>query len=202
MFLRLTSSTLALTALAAPAFALTPEEVWTAWTTEYGRTGYAITEGSRELAGEVLTLTDVAFVQEAEGETVTVTVPRIVMTGTGDGSVRSDFGETIAFKMVTRNGEDQPVTVTGTVRAPGLEVLSSGDAGARTDKVTAPSVIVTLDGIDLPEGEDPADVASLTLTDVEAQSVSEDGGRSFTYDSGILIRHIIVHANPGRLALP
>ena len=52
MFLRLTSSTLALTVLTAPAFALTPEEVWNAWTTEYGRTGYTITEGARDLAGE------------------------------------------------------------------------------------------------------------------------------------------------------
>lgn len=180
MFLRLTSSTLALTVLAAPAFALTPEEVWNAWISEYARTGYTVTEGAREVAGEVLTLTDVAFVQQAEGETLRLSVPRIVLTGTGDGNVRTDFGEAIAVEMQTRDGEDRPVTVNGTVRTAGMEVLSSGDAGARTDKVTAPSLVLTLDRIDLPEGEDLVDVASVTLTDLAAEAVSRDAGHEMT----------------------
>lgn len=183
MFLRLTSSTLALTALAAPALALTPEEVWNAWIAEYGRTGYTITEGSRDLAGEVLTLTDVTFVQEGDGEKLTVSVPRVVLTGTGDGKVRSDFGEAIAVEMQSRDDEDRPLTLAGTVRAPGMEVLSSGDASARTDAVTAPSVVMTLDRIDRAEGEDLTDVASVTLTDLTSEAVSSDAGRSRTTSS-------------------
>lgn len=181
MFLRLTSSTLALTVLTAPAFALTPEEVWNAWVTEYGRTGYAVTEGSRDLAGEVLTLRDVTFVQQGEGERLAITVPQIALTGTGDGNVRSAFSEEIAVEMQTRDADGQPVTVTGTVRAPDMEVLSSGDAAARTDRVTAPSMVMTLDAVDLPgDAEDLTDVASLTLTDLTAEAVSRDGGQTMT----------------------
>lgn len=183
MFLRLTSSTLALTVLAAPAFALTPEEVWNAWLSEFGKVGYEVHEGARDAAGEVLTITDVRFVQQQEDETLTVSVPRIVMTGTGDGSVRSDFGESIAVEMVTQDEEDRPLTLGGTVRAVDMEVLSSGDSAARTDSVTAPSVVLTLDRIDRAEGEDLVDVASVTLTDLVSEAVSREGGSSLTSSS-------------------
>lgn len=183
MFLRLTSSTLALTLLTAPSFALTPEEVWTAWTAEYARTGYAVTEGSRDLAGEVLTLKDVTFVQKGEADTMTVRAPQIVLTATGDGKVRTTFGDGFGIELVSRNADDQPVTITGSVKAPGMEVLSSGDAAARTDAVTAPSAVATLDRIDRPEGEDATDVATVTLTDVTGESLSKDGGRSVTSSS-------------------
>ena len=66
MFLRLTSSSLALSLVAAPALAITPEEVWTAWTQSYKAMGYEVAEGSRDLAGETLTLKDVVFTSEAE----------------------------------------------------------------------------------------------------------------------------------------
>ena len=183
MFLRLTSSTLAMTLLTAPSFALTPEEVWTAWTAEYARTGYTVTEGSRDLAGEVLTLKDVTFVQKGEADTLTVSAPSIVLTGTGDGKVRSTFGDGFGVEMMTRSGDDQPITITGTVKAPGMEVLSSGDAASRTDAVTAPGAVVTLDRIDRPGNEDAIDVATVTLTDIAAESVSKNGGQSVTSSS-------------------
>ena len=55
MFLRTTTSVLAVVAFAAPALAeVTPSEVWQNWVEYYKANGYTVTEGGRDEAGETL----------------------------------------------------------------------------------------------------------------------------------------------------
>lgn len=198
MLLRLTSSTLALALVTAPALALTPEEVWTAWITSYEAMGYTVTEGSRDLAGETLTLTDVVFAMKAESEAgaeaeagaapgpaeqMAITVPQIVMQGAGDGSVRSDFSDAMAIRLDTRDEQDRPVGVDMTITAPGMEVVSSGDAASLTDTVTAPVLTVTVDRIDLPEDPDLENVATITMNDLTGESLTTENGRQIASSS-------------------
>jgi|GEM_PF-277381 len=185
MFLRLTTSTLALAALTAPSFALTPEELWANWTNYYASTGHVVSEGSRDLAGETLTLRDVTLKQEGEAdETVTMTLPEIVMTGTGDGGVRSTFGPGMTIVMQGRDSDDRPVTMNASITLEGAEVVSTGDAAEHVDRLTAPTLVAKIDSIDQPEGEaDLTDVASLTLTDLTGTSAYKDGGRTVSSES-------------------
>lgn len=198
MLLRLTSSTLALALVTAPALALTPEEVWTAWITSYEAMGYTVTEGSRDLAGETLTLTDVVFAMKAESEAgaeaeagaapgpaeqMAISVPQIVMQGAGDGSVRSDFSDEMAIRLDTRDEQDRPVGVDMTITAPGMEVVSSGDAASLTDSVTAPVLTVTVDRIDLPEDPDLENVATITMNDLTGESLTTESGRKIASSS-------------------
>lgn len=185
MFLRLTTSTLALATLTAPVFALTPEELWTTWSAYYANTGYEVSEGTRDLAGETLTLTDVTLKQEsAPGEVVTMTLPELVMTGTGDGGVRSTFGQGMKIVVLTRDADDEPVTVNASMTLDGAEVVSTGDAAAHTDTLTAPTMVATLDSVDLPgDDDDLKDVGRLTVTDLTGTSTYAEGGRNVSSDS-------------------
>ena len=98
MNLRLTSSAIALAAMTAPAFAdVTSEQVWQSWVDYYSSAGYQIKEGKREQAGDTLTITDVTVSTEdgdpATTGQMTLTVPQITMTETGDGKVRTVYAD-------------------------------------------------------------------------------------------------------------
>lgn len=176
MFLRLSSSALAIGLATAPAaFALTPDEVWTAWKTYYSSSGYTVTEGSRDLAGETLTVKDVALNYDADGTKVVMTVPQIVLQGAGDGSVRTTSSESMPMRIETVDADQKPIVIDLTLSAPGMEVVSSGDGTKRTDKSTAPNLTVTVDKIDLADDPDLTNVGSVTFTDTVSETATDDG---------------------------
>lgn len=180
MFLRLTSSAFALTLAAAPALALTPEEVWTSWTTYYGAMGYTVAEGSRDLAGETLTVKDVVFTHDSEGGKVAITMPQIVLQGAGDGGVRTTVPDPMAMRLDVKDEDGKPVGIDITMTAPGMEIVSTGEATKRTDKTTAPSMEVTVDKVDMPDDQpDLTKPATLTVTDFAGETVTEEG-KSYT----------------------
>ena len=87
MFLRTTTSVLAVAAFAAPALAeVTPSEVWQNWVEYYKANGYTVTEGARVEAGQTLTLRDVVvgYDQPEEGARLEFRTPQITLTGTTD----------------------------------------------------------------------------------------------------------------------
>ncbi|MRX49814.1 DUF2125 domain-containing protein [Paracoccus sp. S-4012] len=205
MLVRLSTSSLALAvAMAAPGLALTPEELWSSWTTSYEAMGYTVTEGSRELAGDTLTLGDVSFRVEEAGtaEGLTVSLSQIVMQGAADGSVRTTFPETMPLKIDTVDEEGRPVVIEMTLAAPNLDLQSTGDAAQHTDTYSGPSITVTVDRVDLAEEPDLADVATITVNEVSGQSVTSDGGRSIsqTNRSGRIDYRIGVETADGSLA--
>lgn len=155
MFLRTTTSVLAVMALAAPALAdVTPAEVWQNWVEYYKANGYTVTEGAREEAGETLTLRDVVISYAVpEDETrVEVRTPEITLTGTGDGRVRTTLAETSPAMASFRDSDGAQVTLNGSLIARDTEILSDGTAADMTHESRSGELTLALDTVQTAEG--------------------------------------------------
>lgn len=177
MFLRLTSSTLALLALSAPAaFSLTAEEVWTTWVDYYKASGYEVTEGGREAVGNALTLTDVVFsvTDEAAGSVVSLTAPRIEMSETGGGDIRTIMPQpvTVSFQGESENyyGDPEIIDLKGTLTTNGLEVISSDSSGHHVDKYSAPEMVLSIDSFTVDDEALGSNPITFTMTRVEGET--------------------------------
>ena len=155
MTLRLTSSAFALAAMTMPAFAdVTAEQVWQAWVDYYQATGYTVTEGSRDLAGETLTLRDVVFsFNEPQSGHLTFTVPQIALHNTGDGKVRTVYADTLSGTYVgpeatepdAADAADEQIEADFSARLPDNEIVTSGTVEAMTHEFTYPTLVINLD---------------------------------------------------------
>lgn len=177
MSLRLTSSALALMASAMPALAdVTPEEVWQSWLDYYQASGYTVTEGSRDLAGETLTLKDVKLDMAAEGVTASIIVPEVTLQATGDGKVRSVYAGDIAMKTTGKIAADaegetaaeaEEFSFAAVLSMPGNETVTSGSKEDMTNVSTLPTMKLSVDmAPEAAEGE-----AAVTSTIVMTNSV-------------------------------
>lgn len=184
MSLRLTSSAVALMAFAMPALAdVTPDEVWQTWLDYYQASGYTVTEGSRDLAGETLTLKDVKLALDAEGAATAIAITQITLQATGDGKVRTVYeGDMIVTSSSEGNEDVDGFAMQATIKMPGNETVSSGSKEDMTHVMTLPSMTATLDNIEA-EGEDmPAMTASVVATNTTATMHSVTGSNA-KYDT-------------------
>lgn len=149
MSLRVTSSALALMAFTMPAFAdVTPEEVWQTWLDYYQTSGYTITEGAKDQAGETLTLKDVKFENTSDDNKTEFTVPQITLQATGDGKVRTTYADSFPVTFSGVNADDKPFTTTMTFSIPGNETVTSGTKGDLVSEMKLPELTVSADKID------------------------------------------------------
>lgn len=165
MSLRLTSSALALFAFAVPALAeVTPEEVWQSWLDYYQSSGYDVTEGSRDAAGDTLTLKDVTFSVDNNPEAaVNFTVPQIQLQTTGDGNVRTVYSDSMPISISGKSATGDDFAMTMGLSMPGNETVTSGSAGDMTHDFNFPTIGITIDKVKSGEKE-LADLAEITLT--------------------------------------
>ena len=174
MFLRTTGSALAVLVLTAPAFAaVTPAEVWQNWIEYYKANGYTVTEGARDEAGETLTLRDVVIAYKAPQDEATVqfTLPEVVLTGTGDGNVRTTLAETSPATISFRNEDDEMVTLTGSLTMKDAEIVTSGEAADMTHDARAAEVVASLDSVRTAEQEKPFPLSLKMLNMTSRQHV-------------------------------
>lgn len=169
MFLRTTTSVLAVVAFAAPALAeVTPSEVWQNWVEYYKANGYTVTEGARDEAGETLTLRDVVvgYAQPDEGTRVEFRTPEITMTATGDGRVRTTLAETSPVTATFRDSEGGQVTLNGSLVARDTEIVSGGTAADMTHESRSGELTLALQTVQTAEGtrEVPASVKLVNAT--------------------------------------
>ena len=169
MFLRTTTSVLAVVAFAAPALAeVTPSEVWQNWVEYYKANGYTVTEGARDEAGETLTLRDVVvgYEQPDEGTKVEFRTPEITMTATGDGRVRTTLAETSPVTATFRDSEGAQVTLNVFLVARDTEILSGGTASDMTHESRSGELTLALQSVQTAEGtrEVPASVKLVNAT--------------------------------------
>lgn len=186
MFLRLSSSALAICLVTAPAaFSLTPDEVWNGWVTYYNSMGYKLAEGSREQAGETLTVKDVVLTQEGASSKINMQLGQIVLQATGDGGVRTTLAETMPLRVEVTEDKEKPVLLDLTLKMPGASIVSTGDLDNRTDQMTAPTTTVTIDKIEVPaESRTLTNVATVTATDMVSETVTR-GGKGYAGTSTI-----------------
>lgn len=180
----LTSSAVALIAGAVPALAeVTPGQVWTNLASYYSDMGYDIAIGSRDEAGQNLTLNDVTITTEADYGKTVITVPKINLTQTGDARVRTEFdGDILLTSEATgEDAEDLPAFDI-VISMPGNEMVSSGEPDDMLHEVTYPTLKMALDLGDeiVTDAEAPF---LITVNDVTGTyRAVEDAGRLLTYD--------------------
>lgn len=134
----------ALMAAGAASADVSAQEVWDNWKDGmaiYGQEGISV--GSETMAGSSLTVTDLTMSMSEDGTDVTSTIPSIVFTERGDGSVSVVMSESYPISITGAPGESATVTVTQT----GMEMIVSGDASAMTYDFTANRLGISVDEI-------------------------------------------------------
>ena len=184
MFLRTTSSALAVMAFTSPVFAdVTPAEVWQNWVDYYKANGYTVTEGAREEAGETLTLKDVVVAfTDATGEVkLDVSTPEIALTSTGSGGVRTTMAETNPLTMVGKSEDGEEFTLNGVVTMKDAEIVTTGAPADMTHDFKAAEMAFVLNTIITAEGEKSVPVTIKLLNATSKQHVVD--GASMAVDA-------------------
>lgn len=184
--LRAASAAALLGALAAPALALTAQEVWDDWKAQMAPYGQAnVTIGSEDYAGGVLTVTDFAFGTSDETGGFSATIPQITLTENADGTVAVAMSESFPLTIDTpadpATGSGPTQIVLNVVQS-GATTTVSGELGALTYDVAADSYGVELASVT--EAGAARDASgSLTLNDLSGSYTSTGTGpRTIDYD--------------------
>ena len=210
MFRFTATSALALILGAAPVLAdVTPAQVWEnlqEYGTEYG---YQVT-GTVEDAGNTLTVTDAVFSMPGERDSSTVTLPKMTFQETGDARVRVTIEGDVAVdsrfmapvpqetpEADPEEGADAPadppaaeaapemveMTVTGTIRLPGNEMVVSGTPEDMLYEFTYPTLEFDF-ALPTEPGRDVTIPVTGSLTDLAGsqRNVAAAEGMDTTFD--------------------
>ncbi|WCR10783.1 DUF2125 domain-containing protein [Paracoccus stylophorae] len=189
MFRTVATSAAALIAAASPVLAdVTPAQVWDNISKYYTDMGYQVTTGSRDEAGDTLTLSDVEISADTDSSDVSITVPSMVLQQTGDQKVRTVIEGEITADMTSQMPEQDDATAHIVIAIPQNEMISAGSPGDILHQVVYPELLLsarfnggqTADGTDGATGDMPVQVR---MTDVAGSYRSVDGaGARSTYD--------------------
>lgn len=140
-----------------------------------------VTVGSEDLAGGVLTVTDLAFSSTGEqGTTVSGTIPQITFTENGDGTVAVAMTEEVPITVTSPAdpATGSPATdVALTIRQTGATTTVSGDPGALTYDVAASRYAVELDRLAQDGAEVPVE-GTLAFNDVAGTTTTTTTGEA------------------------
>lgn len=180
------STAAAVLCLAAPAWAVTPAEVWQSWQDLSQSYGQTLTTGAVDDAGDTLTVTDMVLTQDQDGVKTEVTISELVFTDNGDGSVDIAMPADVPMTVTTppAAGATEPTTVTILMSQPDLSLTASGEADAVSYEMAGPEATIKLDSIDGPDADKVDLVAEVKLTDLEGGYTVEtvDDTSSLSYE--------------------
>jgi len=203
------SATALATALAATLVAgqaaraeVTAQQVWDDWNDSLAMYGEgAVTIGSEESGDGAVTVTDIAFTMTGEdGTVITGTLPSLVLTENGDGTVdvamSEDYPITISSPGDASTGQE-PTDVALAIRQSGMTMTVSGDPGAMTYDLAAARYALELDAVTEGGVEMPAE-AMLAFNDVSGSYTTTTADmRTIEYDLGAASLDLLVDAtNP------
>ncbi|KGJ03371.1 hypothetical protein SAMN04487972_12238 [Paracoccus halophilus] len=159
MNLRLTSSTVALIVMAAPALAeVTAEQVWQSWIDYYESVGYSVEESARDKAGDTLTIRDLTVSGgPAEGE-VSMSLDRVTLTETGDGKVRSVFSDRVTGMSKGTDVNGMEFEVPFTIDMPGNAMITSGAPEEMMHEFDYPTMDIALATVTVDGAETQMDI--------------------------------------------
>ena len=176
------TTALAALCLSSPAFAVTPTEVWQSWqdmATSYGQT---LTSESVDDAGDSVTVTGLTIRQEQDGVISEMTMPELVFTDNGDGTVDVALPAEIPLTvtMPPAEGETSPTTVTVSITQTDLLMTASGEAGAVGYDFSSAETVMKLDKIEGVKAEAIDLVVEAKLTELVGNYSSEGAGADAT----------------------
>lgn len=171
---------------------VTAQQVWDNWQQGmaiYGEGGFSV--GSESVVGSSLTVTDLTLTMSDDVSTVTSTIPSIVFTEQGDGTVSVMMSESYPITITGAPGESATLLVTQS----GLEMVVSGDEAAMTYDFSANRL-----GISLQEMSDLDSVVDaeilMNFNGVTGTYTSTDGDLNVvTYDMDVGGVDLLVDVN-------
>lgn len=185
MFRSLATSAIALIAGAAPVLAdLTPAQVWDSVEQYYTEFGYQVAIGSRDEAGDALTLTDIVLKPAVAqpGAEMSVTIPRIEMHQTGDAKVRMTIGGDVVIDSTTPVPDAEPVVFDATISMPGNELIASGTPEDMQLDLTYPTIKMSASFGDVKSADGAAPLTT-EFTDVKGHQRMVSGAEpGVTFD--------------------
>lgn len=137
----------ALVAAGAAQAEITAQQVWDRWQESlavYGQDG--VTVGSEQMVGPALTITDLTMsmvAEEAADVEVTATIPSIVFTENGDGTVSVVMSDSYPIRIIDSPQNQATIFVSNT----GMEMRISGTPDAMAYDISADRISVSLDEV-------------------------------------------------------
>ena len=182
----------ALVAAGAAQAEVTAQDVWDNWQQSlaiYGPDG--VTVGSESVVGPSLSITDLTMTMADDATTVTSTIPSIVFTERGDGTVQVVMSESYPITLTGAPGETATLTVTQS----GLEMIVSGTPEAMNYDFSAMRIAITVDEIRDRDEVVPADIL-MAMNTVEGSYVTEAAElTTVSYDMSVGGVDILVDVN-------
>lgn len=152
---------------------VTPEEVWQNWQDMSASYGQSMTATGQRTEGDTLTVTGLKVVLTQDGSAIEALIDEVQFSDNGDGTVdvtvSDDYPVTVTVDDVPAEGETagEPTRIALLVSQPGLK-MTAGGGGEETSYVfSAPTLgiaVTEVDGVDAEAMDLEADV---TLTDVQ-----------------------------------
>ncbi len=189
LMLKSTVSALALMALSAmPAAAdVTPEEVWQNWQDASAAMGQTLIAATTTRDGDTLRIENITIASAAEGVTAEGNLAQISMKDQGDGTVLVTMSPEYPIKMTlpaTEAGKPE-VQVNLLVTQDDLKMIASGDAGAISYDMTAPTVKIKLDRVEGAAGQAANLTVDATLTDLAGTYATQQVADGMTANSDV-----------------
>ncbi len=170
--------------------AVTAQQVWDDWKSNMDMSaGSGLTIGSEELAGGVLTVTDLAYNSTGEdGTTLSVTVPQITLTENGDGTVSVALPASVPVALSSPADPAAGTSATEValeVTQTGMTLTVSGDPGALTYEQAASRLALELLSLAEDGVEQPAEML-VALNDLSGTTTSTTAEtRRVAYDVAV-----------------
>ncbi|MCV6586665.1 MAG: DUF2125 domain-containing protein [Marinibacterium sp.] len=161
---RTSCAVLALSVLAPPALAdVTPQQVWEEWRTYMTGVGYEV-DVTETAQGNDLILSDLVLVQEvAEPASRTqITLPRVVLTDRGDGTVSVDLPDSIPVEISSSDG-DMGIRTGVMLTQQGDQLVVSGTPEALVHDYSIDNVTLTMSDFESTGGGDIPDALALSM---------------------------------------
>ncbi|MFN6976983.1 MAG: DUF2125 domain-containing protein [Gemmobacter sp.] len=155
---------------AAPAFAITPEELWAAWQAQSAAQGQTITAEATSRSGDTLALRGVSIAISPEDADLTVEsdIGTVQMRDIGGGAVEVTFADSYPIRIKGSNPDTGSMgSATLRVSQPGMTIRASGTPTAISYAVAAPTLTITLEDFEA-EDESVSAEATMTFTGIAA----------------------------------
>ncbi|SEN59545.1 hypothetical protein SAMN04488003_12230 [Loktanella fryxellensis] len=171
---------------------VTAQQVWTAW--QEAVTGYAtdvtLTSDPVVEDGDTVTVTNLVVSSAQDGDTLTLTIPELVFTGAGDGTVDVTGSDRVPVVIASADGGEIAMTLSETNGT--LKV--SGTPEALSYAMAADQYALTMDSLTTPEGPVTGEMRlaanGVSATTTTATGATVDGTLDLTATSVDLLLDI------------
>ncbi|MDF0600708.1 DUF2125 domain-containing protein [Psychromarinibacter sp. C21-152] len=171
---------------------VTSAEVWEAWQSAAEEMGQTFTAGSESQDGGTLTVTDLQFGMETTDASASGTIPEIVFTEQGDGTVAIDMSPSYDMTVTVAPEGAEEVEVGVNIATDGLDMVASGTPDAVSYDYVAAGMTASVTEL-VVDGESLELDTTVELSDLAGSYTvggDSDMASQFTAASMVLMLHM------------